>query len=63
MKRIKVIIDPVGKATVEAEGFSGNACVDATRAIEAALGGNVERVEKPEFFEDAETTQEIEQTW
>lgn len=41
-RKIRLVIDQVGKARVEAEGFAGQGCVDATRAIERALAGNAE---------------------
>ena len=61
-KTINVVINPIGGVKVEANGFSGASCTDATKAIESALAGSgsVERVEKPEFF-NPETTGEHEE--
>jgi hypothetical protein len=35
---ITIDIAPGGKVTVEAHGYTGKTCVEATRFIEAALG-------------------------
>lgn len=61
-RRIRVKIDPMGNPTIEAEGFAGQGCVDATAAIEKALsgGGDVTREFKPEFNE-SDTGQETEE--
>ena len=53
MKQIVVTIDTDGNSKVEAVGFSGSGCQDATKAIEAALGGVSDDVKKPEFFHGA----------
>jgi len=51
-KRVKITIDAMGVPTVEAIGFNGMGCTDATSPIERALSGgngNVDRVLKPEW--------------
>lgn len=51
-KKIIVTIDPLANTTVEAEGFNGVGCADATKAIEQAVaggGGVVTREFKPEY--------------
>jgi hypothetical protein len=54
MKTIKVTIDQLGGATVEAIGYNGVGCVEATKKIEAALGSEpAVRIEKPEIFNTA----------
>ena len=50
MKLIKVKVGPQGKIQVEAEGFTGGECLEATRAIEEALGLVKERELKGEFY-------------
>ena len=54
MKEIIVTISPEGKPTVEAEGFTGTACEEATRNILDALGGSQD-VELKEEYHQAET--------
>ena len=49
-KTIHVDIGPDGSTRIEAEGFSGKGCVEATAALEQALGSVRERARKPEYF-------------
>lgn len=49
-RKIHVRITPAGEITVEAEGFRGNGCEAATKAIEEALGKSGTRTRKPEFW-------------
>ena len=53
MKEIIVTVDKEGKAEVEAMGFKGSGCKDATKAIEKALGLLTKDTVKPEFYEKA----------
>ncbi|MBX3743550.1 MAG: DUF2997 domain-containing protein [Akkermansiaceae bacterium] len=48
-RRILVKVSPTGGITVDAEGFQGKGCTDATKAIEEALGSRTARTLKPEF--------------
>lgn len=48
-RSIIVKVSPTGEITVEAEGFKGKSCIDATKAIEEALGTRTSRGLKPEF--------------
>ena len=48
-RRILVKVSPTGGIIVEAEGFQGKGCTDATKAIEEALGSRTARTLKPEF--------------
>lgn len=52
-RRIIVKVSPTGGITVEAEGFQGKGCTDATKAIEEALGSRIARTLKPEFVRQA----------
>ena len=49
-RRIHVRVSPFGEITVEADGFQGNGCEAATKAIEEALGKPRERTRKPDFW-------------
>lgn len=61
-KKIAVTIDKLGRPSVEAIGFNGVGCTEATKSIEEALaGGNGVEVRefKPEFH-NVETEGETE---
>lgn len=63
MKTIKVKIDPAGNPTIDAEGFTGDACKKATQGIEDLFSGDGSGVTtecKAEFYQQEE--QETE-TW
>ena len=45
LQEIDVFIDKDGKVRIEVRGVKGKACLDITRALEAALGGQVEQRE------------------
>ncbi|HEY6563319.1 MAG TPA: DUF2997 domain-containing protein [Pirellulaceae bacterium] len=47
---IEVTVSPTGAITVEAEGYSGSSCEEATRFLEEALGLPGKRVRKGEFY-------------
>jgi hypothetical protein len=50
-EKIIVKINPVGQATIEAEGFVGRSCFEKTKPIEDVLAGKAGDViteEKPE---------------
>lgn len=42
-KSIKITIDETGNASIEAEGFTDGSCLKETEALEAALGGNIDK--------------------
>lgn len=54
-KQLIVDISPTGSVKVEALGFNGVGCTDATQQIEIALGGAGPKVtkKKPEYFQPA----------
>ena len=50
MKKLTILFGKDGAAKIEAFGFSGTACTDATKHIEAAIGKlSGPRQEKPEM--------------
>lgn len=53
MKKIIVDIDIEGNIQIEALGFSGPACEQATKTIEEALGQKTTSVKKAEYFQSA----------
>jgi hypothetical protein len=57
-KRIRVTIDALGNPKIEAEGYAGVGCTEATAPIERALSGKaLDRVMK----EDAYASEEVKQ--
>ena len=50
MKTIEITIAPDGATTIETKGFAGRECLDATRALKAALGQNSGERLTSEFY-------------
>lgn len=52
MKQINIDISPEGEVKIDASGFRGKGCTEATQQIEIALGGSApkQRKMKPEGF-------------
>lgn len=51
VEEITVVIDKDGKVTIEVSGMTGDSCLDATKGLEALLGGDVterKRHDEPE---------------
>ena len=64
--KIKVTIDHLGRPRIEAEGFVGTSCTQATAGIEKALAGNngaTATVLKPEYYETETQEQTLTQGW
>lgn len=59
MKTIEITVAPDGQSKVETKGFSGAQCQQASRFIEQALGTPVKERLKPEFYVQAENTQQL----
>jgi hypothetical protein len=47
-KEIEIVIDEKGAVEIEAKGYKGDACLDATKSFEEALGVVSKRKRKPE---------------
>jgi hypothetical protein len=61
LQEIDVFIDKDGQVRIEVRGVKGTSCLDVTRALEEALGGQVEeRQMTPESQEAAEQVQDRE---
>jgi hypothetical protein len=52
-KLVKITITKDGQASIEAEGFKGSGCKDATKIFEKLYSKEVSYSEKPEMFEGA----------
>ena len=66
VERIKVLIDTKGLPVIEAEGFVGTGCTEATKNIEAALSspaGPASTVHKPEYHEVETDEQHLTTSW
>jgi hypothetical protein len=50
MKRIEIVIKPNGETIIEAFGYNGRECLEATRPYEEALGETVDRKMKAEYY-------------
>jgi hypothetical protein len=51
MPQILITISPTGETHLETRGYSGPACLQATRTLEAALGLRQSDALTAEFFE------------
>jgi hypothetical protein len=60
-KFAKIKINKFGDTKIEMEGFTGTSCMEASQAIEIALGGGGKRNLKPEYDEPESTEQSAEQ--
>ena len=51
-QEIVITISPAGNAKIDAQGFIGKSCADATEQIEIVLGGGVlkKKTPKPEYY-------------
>ena len=55
-KTIEIIIAPGGEIQIDAIGFKGPDCEQATRFLEEALGAVAQKRKKPEFHQQATKT-------
>jgi Protein of unknown function (DUF2997) len=53
MKQVNIIIGPTGKVEIEAVGFTGSTCDDATKVFEQAFskGAKTDKEYKPEYWQ------------
>jgi hypothetical protein len=65
LRSITIDISPAGTVKVEAHGFQGKGCAEATEQIEIVLGGQAKKTKKkkPEFFASPSTGQTIKRTF
>lgn len=57
MKEVVVTVTPDGRIEMEAVGFKGKSCVDATEWLEKLLGETKERKFRPEYYQREEQRQ------
>lgn len=58
-REVIIEISPKGDVKIEASGFSGSGCKEATAAFEEAIGGKTKTELKPEFMQDARAVQGV----
>jgi hypothetical protein len=51
MKTVVVEVAPTGEITIDAVGFSGASCEQATKFLEEALGTVAAKAKKPEYHQ------------
>ena len=56
MKTIEILISPAGQLTINAAGFTGADCEQATAFLEEALGKLAAKQRKPEFHQRHQRT-------
>ena len=57
MKTIEILVNSKGETTVQTKGFTGSACRDASKALEAALGQRTGEQLTVEFHQAVESQQ------
>jgi hypothetical protein len=57
-RTIKIIIGTAGEIKIDAVGFKGSDCEQATRCFEEALGIVSEKTKKPEYHQSNITKQQ-----
>jgi hypothetical protein len=55
-RTIEVIVSPNGDIQIDAVGFTGPDCEQATKFLEAALGTVAQKQKKPEFHQQNRKT-------
>lgn len=50
MQEIEIIIDQDGNTEIDLKGFQGKGCADITDKLVKALGGEIKRSQKHEFY-------------
>ena len=56
-RTIEVIISPDAVTRVEAKGFTGSSCLEATKFLEECLGETLSRQLKPEVHQGVKRSQ------
>lgn len=56
--KITISFSPEGTSKVEAHGFKGSSCQEATKFLEKALGAGTTQL-KPEFYQQSTTKTQL----
>jgi hypothetical protein len=60
-KTIEITVSPDGATSIKTTGFTGSSCRDATRDLERALGVSGRESLLPEYFQQANTGEQLRQ--
>ncbi|MFM7135683.1 MAG: DUF2997 domain-containing protein [Planctomycetota bacterium] len=60
-KTIEITVSPEGATSIKTSGFTGGACRDATRDIERALGVAGRESLLPEFYDQTDASDQVQQ--
>ena len=60
-KTIEITVSPEGATSIKTTGFTGSSCRDATRDLERALGVSGRESLLPEYFQQANTGEQLRQ--
>ena len=60
-KTIEITVSPEGATSIKTTGFTGGSCRDATRDLERALGVAGRESLLPEYFQQANTGEQLRQ--
>ncbi len=58
-KTIEIIVNPDGSLKIDAVGFTGSDCEQATKFLEEALGTVGDKRKKPEFYRRGTRRQKV----
>ncbi len=58
-KTIEIIVQPNGELKIDAVGFSGSDCEQATKFLEESLGTVGDKRKKPEFYRRSTRQQKV----
>jgi len=60
---IEIVISPKGEVTFQVKGVKGGSCIDETKFLEAALGGDAAVVDQQKTSEYYEQSEGYVSTW
>ncbi len=52
LERLIITVSPTGDVSIEAQGYKGKSCEDATKFLETALGQRTDQTKKPEYHQE-----------
>lgn len=58
---IEVTVSPTGETKIQTKGYSGSDCLEASKALEQALGVTTAEIRTGEFYSAARNEQHVQQ--